>query len=84
MRCICSSLPNADTDQFAEPLKVTQADDIVISVKGIFGAGLNVRYDNIEVVEVDGLEGDDEFFVLSTKFGTANHCRPSRSPWRSR
>ncbi len=43
----------------------------MISVKGIFGAGLNVRYDNIEVVEVDGLEGDDEFFVLSTKFGVA-------------
>ena len=43
------------------------ADDIVISVKGIFGAGLNVRYDNIEVVEVDGLEGDDEFFILSTE-----------------
>ena len=43
------------------------ADDIVISVKGIFGAGLNVRYDNIEVVEVDGLEGDDEFFVISTE-----------------
>ena len=43
------------------------ADDIVITVKGIFGAGLNVRYDNIEVVEVDGLEGDDEFFVLSTR-----------------
>ena len=47
------------------------ADDIVISVKGIFGAGLNVRYDGVEVVEVDGLEGDDEFFVLSTKFGVA-------------
>src|SRR5262249_539346 len=47
------------------------ADDIVISVKGIFGAGLNVRYDNVEVVEVDGLEGDDEFFVQSTKFGVA-------------
>ena len=47
------------------------ADDIVISIKGIFGAGLNVRYDNIEVVEVDGLEGDDEFFILSTKYGVA-------------
>ncbi|HEX6131969.1 MAG TPA: hypothetical protein VF044_09565, partial [Actinomycetota bacterium] len=47
------------------------ADDIVISVKGIFGAGLNVRYDNVEVVEVDGLEGDDEFFIISTKFGVA-------------
>ena len=33
--------------------------------------GVNVRYDNIEVVEIDGLEGDDEFFVLSTPFGVA-------------
>ena len=47
------------------------ADDIVITDHGIFGAGLNVRYDNIEIVEVDGLEGDDEFFVQSTAFGVA-------------
>ena len=47
------------------------ADDIVITAKGIFGAGVNVRYANIEVVEVDGLEGDDEFFVQSTAFGVA-------------
>jgi len=47
------------------------ADDMVISVRGILGAGLNVRYENIEIVEVDGLEGDDEFFVQSTKFGVA-------------
>jgi hypothetical protein len=47
------------------------ADDIVITKDGIFGAGLNVRYDNVEVVEVDGLEGDDEFFVQSTEFGVA-------------
>ena len=46
-------------------------DDIVISKDGIFGVGVNVRYDNIEVVEIDGLEGDDEFFVLSTPFGVA-------------
>ena len=39
--------------------------------KGVFGAGVNVRYANIEVVEVDGLEGDDEFFVQSTAFGVA-------------
>jgi hypothetical protein len=43
----------------------------VISKDGIFGSGLNVRYDNVEVVEVDGLEGDDEFFVISTPFGVA-------------
>jgi hypothetical protein len=47
------------------------ADDIAITESGIFGAGLNVRYSTIEVVEVDGLEGDDEFFVQSTAFGVA-------------
>ena len=47
------------------------ADDIVITAKGIYGAGLNVRYANLEIVEVDGLEGDDEFFVQSTAFGVA-------------
>jgi len=47
------------------------ADDIVIRADGIFGAGLNVRYSTIEVVEVDGLEGDDEFFVLSTAVGVS-------------
>ncbi len=47
------------------------ADDIVITATGIVGAGLNVRYANLEIVEVDGLEGDDEFFVRSTAFGVA-------------
>ncbi|MFZ0529764.1 MAG: hypothetical protein WAL91_04410, partial [Propionicimonas sp.] len=47
------------------------ADDIVITNRGVYGAGLNVRYSTIEIVEVDGLEGDDEFFVQSTAFGVA-------------
>src|SRR5262249_12288371 len=47
------------------------ADDIVITSKAIYGAGLNVRYANVEIVEVDGLEGDDEFFVQSTAYGVA-------------
>ena len=47
------------------------ADDIAITDKGIFGAGLNVRYSTVEVVEVDGLEGDDKFYVRSTAFGVA-------------
>ena len=47
------------------------ADDFVVTDKGIYGAGLDVSYANIEIVEVDGLEGDDEFFVLSTAFGVA-------------
>ncbi|MCU0918723.1 MAG: hypothetical protein MUF16_00045, partial [Burkholderiaceae bacterium] len=41
-------------------------DNIVITKDGIYGAGLTVRFANVEVVEVDGLEGDDDFFVLST------------------
>ena len=44
-------------------------DHIVITDSGVFGAGVNVRYVTIEVLEVDGLEGDDQFFVQSTPFG---------------
>jgi hypothetical protein len=47
------------------------ADNFVITEKGIFGAGVNVRFANIQVIEVDGLEGDDEFFVQSTAFGVS-------------
>src|SRR5207253_8775188 len=35
------------------------ADHIVVTAKGIFGAGLTVTYQNIEVLEIDALEGDD-------------------------
>ena len=41
-------------------------DDFVITEEGVFGAGLSIRYENIESVQVDGVEGNDEFFVLST------------------
>jgi hypothetical protein len=47
------------------------ADDIVVTDQGIFGAGISARYTNIEAIEIDGLEGDDEFFVLSTAFGVS-------------
>jgi RTX calcium-binding nonapeptide repeat (4 copies) len=43
------------------------ADHIVVTDKGVFGAGLTVTYQNIEVLEVDALEGDDTIDVLSTK-----------------
>ncbi|MBT7430865.1 MAG: calcium-binding protein, partial [Ilumatobacter sp.] len=36
---------------------------------GIFGAGLNVRFDNIESAELDTLEGNDTIYVLGTKAG---------------
>ncbi|CAM5793933.1 LEPR-XLL domain-containing protein [Rhizobacter fulvus] len=41
-------------------------DDFVITDAGIFGAGLNVSYVNIEKIVADGAEGDDRFFVQST------------------
>ena len=49
----------------------TELDDaFVITAQGIFGAGLNVRVSNVEeAIEVDGLEGDDKFFVQSTGAG---------------
>jgi hypothetical protein len=47
------------------------ADHIVVTDKGIFGAGLTVTYANIEVLEIDGLEGDDTIDVLSTQPGVA-------------
>jgi hypothetical protein len=33
------------------------SDSFVLTDQGVFGAGLNVRYDNVEAVEIDGLEG---------------------------
>jgi hypothetical protein len=42
------------------------ADHIVVTATAIYGAGLSVSYANIEVLEIDGLEGDDIFDVLST------------------
>jgi len=42
------------------------SDDFVVTDHGVFGAGLNVTYVNIEKLRVDGAEGDDRFFVLST------------------
>ncbi|MEM8790522.1 MAG: matrixin family metalloprotease [Pseudomonadota bacterium] len=42
-------------------------DDFVITEDGVFGAGLNVNFVNIETLRVDGAEGDDRFFIQSTK-----------------
>ena len=42
------------------------SDDFVVTDTGVFGAGLNVSYVNIEKLVADGAEGDDRFFVLST------------------
>jgi len=42
------------------------SDDFVITDQGVFGGGLYVTYVNIEKLRVDGAEGDDRYFVLST------------------
>ena len=46
-------------------------DSFVIDDEGVYGAGLNVTYENVESLEVDGLEGDDHFSILSTREGMA-------------
>jgi hypothetical protein len=42
------------------------ADDFVITKDGVYGAGRFVSYLNIERLVIDGMEGDDRFFVQST------------------
>lgn len=45
----------------------TEGDDnFMVTEDGIFGAGLNVGFHGVEIAEVDGLEGDDTFYILST------------------
>ncbi len=41
-------------------------DDFVITDDGVFGAGLNVNFVNIESLRIDGAEGNDRFFLQST------------------
>ncbi|MDR5907395.1 hypothetical protein [Franzmannia qiaohouensis] len=47
-------------------LGTERSDNFVITEDGVFGAGLNIGFDNIQRLRVDALEGDDTFFVLST------------------
>ena len=47
------------------------ADHIVVTSKAIYGVGVQVTYTNIEVLEIDALEGDDTIDVLSTAPGVA-------------
>jgi hypothetical protein len=41
-------------------------DKYVIDDGKVFGGGLTVKFTNINYLDVAGLEGDDEFYVLST------------------
>ncbi|MHC4618339.1 MAG: hypothetical protein ACYTEQ_11370 [Planctomycetota bacterium] len=41
-------------------------DNFVITENGVQGAGLNIDFTAVEKLEVDGLEGNDHFFILST------------------
>src|SRR5690606_35655751 len=45
------------------------ADTFVVTRDGVFGAGVSATFANVEALTVDGLEGDDTFFVLSTRAG---------------
>jgi Ca2+-binding RTX toxin-like protein/Ca2+-binding EF-hand superfamily protein len=41
-------------------------DNFVVTSDGIFGAGLNVTFDNVESAELDTLEGNDTIYILGT------------------
>ena len=41
-------------------------DNFVVTSQGIFGAGLNVTFVNVESAELDTLEGNDTIYVLGT------------------
>ncbi|MCP4707387.1 MAG: hypothetical protein GY869_02075, partial [Planctomycetes bacterium] len=41
-------------------------DNFIITEDGVWGAGLSVDFVGVEMLEVDALEGDDHFFILST------------------
>jgi Ca2+-binding RTX toxin-like protein len=48
-------------------------DAFIITEDGVFGAGLNLQLDGVEeAIEVDGLEGDDQFFILGTRSNVAS------------
>jgi len=54
-------------------LGTAEDDAFVITENGIYGAGLNIGFENVELAELDGLEGDDEFFILSTSADMATY-----------
>ncbi|MGE4044330.1 MAG: hypothetical protein AB7F35_05720 [Acetobacteraceae bacterium] len=46
-------------------------DSFVVTRNAVVGAGMNVTYGRAESLEVDAMEGDDHFYVLSTAAGVA-------------
>ncbi|PLW82817.1 hypothetical protein CWI75_09650 [Kineobactrum sediminis] len=46
-------------------------DNFAITDEGVYGAGLAVTYKNLESIELDGLEGDDNFYIRSTSAAVA-------------
>ena len=44
-------------------------DSFVITNQGVVGAGVNVSMTNVEVLQVDGVSGNNAFYVLSTAPG---------------
>ena len=41
-------------------------DSFVVTSEGIFGAGLNITFENVESAELDTLEGNDTIYILGT------------------
>jgi hypothetical protein len=45
------------------------SDHVYITEDEIYGAGLTVRYTSIQRIEIDGMAGDDVFYIISTGAG---------------
>ena len=45
-------------------------DDFLVTNDAIYGAGLPTRFDGIEKITIDGLEGNDTFYIVSTDANT--------------
>ena len=67
-RSTSTAAPDSTSSSCSAPSSPTTSS---ITDKAVYGAGLNVKYSTVEVLEIDGLEGDDQFFVLSTAYGVA-------------
>ncbi|WP_407698387.1 beta strand repeat-containing protein, partial [Sphingorhabdus rigui] len=49
-------------------LGTERSDSFVVTNQGVFGAGLNIQLSGLEEsIEVDGLEGDDTFYIISSR-----------------
>lgn len=69
---VVNALVNVNGGDGNDTLKIIGtefADKFVVTANAVYGAGRTINFNTIETVIIDGAEGDDEFYVLSTGTG---------------